>query len=107
MASKVELACVYSALILSDDNVAITGEKIQTVLKAASVDVLPDWPGLFAKALEGVNVKDLITNVGTGVAGGPAPGGAPVAATVTEAAPVKKKEESAKSDDDMAFGLFE
>lgn len=105
MGSKAELACVYSALILADDDVAITvrrieicvghavkfavcllhicsvffccqGEKIQTILKAASVDVEPYWPGLFAKALEGINVKDLITNVGSGVGGGgAAPGG--------------------------------
>ena len=57
MGSKAELACVYSALILAVDDVAIMGEKIQTILKAASVDVEPYWPGLFAKALEGINVK--------------------------------------------------
>ena len=51
----------------------IQGEKIQTILKAASVDVEPYWPGLFAKALEGINVKDLITNIGSGVGSGPAP----------------------------------
>ena len=44
-----------------------------TILKAAKVDVEPYWPGLFAKALEGVNVKDLLSNVGSGVgAAGPA-----------------------------------
>jgi large subunit ribosomal protein LP1 len=114
MGSKAELACVYSALILADDDVAITGEKIQTILKAASVYVEPYWPGLFAKALEGINVKDLITNVGSGVGGdGAALGGAPVAAAVTEAAlaekkeEAKKQEESEESDDDMGFGLFE
>lgn len=45
----------------------LQGEKIQTILKAANVDVEPYWPGLFAKALEGLNPKDLITNVGSGV----------------------------------------
>lgn len=33
------------------------------------------WPGLFAKALEGVNVKELITNIGSGVGAVPAAGG--------------------------------
>ncbi|XP_073997072.1 ribosomal protein LP1 [Rhodnius prolixus] len=115
--SKAELACVYSALILVDDDVAVTGEKIQTILKAASVDVEPYWPGLFAKALEGINVKELITNIGSGVGAAPAAGGAPAAAPAdAAAAPAggeKKKEEKKKvesepeSDDDMGFGLFD
>lgn len=40
---------------------------MQTILKAANVDVDPYWPGLFAKSLEGTNPKDLISNVGSGV----------------------------------------
>lgn len=56
MASQ-ELACVYAALILQDDEIAINGDKISTILKAAHVEVEPFWPGLFAKALEGVDVK--------------------------------------------------
>lgn len=87
----------------------LQGEKISTILKAANVDVEPYWPGLFAKALEGVNVKDLITNIGSGVgAAGPA---AAVAEVV--AAPAAKKEEKKVesededgSGDDMGFGEF-
>lgn len=45
----------------------LQGEKIQTILKAANVNVDSYWPGLFAKALEGINVKELITNIGSGV----------------------------------------
>ena len=109
--SNSELACVYAALILADDDVAITGEKILTILKAAKVDVEPYWPGLFAKALEGVNVKDLLSNVGSGVgaagpaAAAPAAGGAaPAAAAAKEE---KKEEPEEESDDDMGFGLFD
>lgn len=108
-----ELACVYAALILQDDDVAVTAEKIQTILKAANVDVEPYWPGLFAKALEGVDVKGLITNVGSGVGSGPA---APAAGKAAPAAPAadakkedkkKKQEEEEEEDDDMGFGLFD
>ena len=47
-----ELACTYAALILNDDDCEITGDKIATILKAASVDVEPFWPSLFAGALK-------------------------------------------------------
>jgi ribosomal protein L12E/L44/L45/RPP1/RPP2 len=53
----------------------LQGEKIQTILKAANVNVESYWPGLFAKALEGVNVKELITNIGSGVGAAPAGAG--------------------------------
>ena len=69
-----ELACVYASLILADDDVAVTAEKISTILKAANVSVEPFWPGLFAKCLESVNIKDLVSNVGSGVGAAPAAG---------------------------------
>uniref|UniRef100_D3TP70 Large ribosomal subunit protein P1 n=1 Tax=Glossina morsitans morsitans TaxID=37546 RepID=D3TP70_GLOMM len=117
MSTKAELACVYASLILVDDDVAVTGEKISTILKAANVEVEPYWPGLFAKALEGVNVKDLITNIGSGVGGAPAaaaPAGGEAAPAGGEAAPAaeakkeeKKESEPEESDDDLGFALFE
>ncbi|XP_064489295.1 large ribosomal subunit protein P1-like [Ornithodoros turicata] len=116
MPSNDELACVYSALILQDDEIAVTAEKINTILKAASVDVEPYWPSLFAKALEGLDLKALISNVGSGVgSAGPAPaaaagGAAPAAGgggAKDEPKKEEKKEESEEEDDDMGFGLFD
>ncbi|KOB65537.1 Acidic ribosomal protein [Operophtera brumata] len=79
-------------------------------MTAANVDVEPYWPGLFAKALEGVNVRELITNIGSGVGAAPA-GAAPASAAAAPAAEAKeekkKEEEPEESNDDMGFGLFD
>lgn len=107
--SKEELACTYAALILADDDVPVTDQKIASILKAAGVEVEPYWPGLFSKALSGLNIKELITNIGSAAVAAPAP------AAAAEAAPEKKeaKKEEKKpesdegSDDDMGFGLFD
>merc|ERR1712165_211104 len=103
-----ELACVYASLILADDDVAVTAEKISTILKAANVSVEPFWPGLFAKCLESVNIKDLVSNVGSGVGAAPAAGAGGAAPAAEEAPKEEKKEEpEEESDDDMGFGLFD
>lgn len=95
MASSDELACVYAALILADDQVAITSDKIATILKAAGVSVEPYWPSLFSKALDGVNVKEMISNISSGAGAAPAAAAAPAAQAAAPADDKKaaKKEE--------------
>ncbi|KAG0554969.1 hypothetical protein M758_12G137400 [Ceratodon purpureus] len=106
-----ELACTYACLILHDDGIAITADKIATLVKAAGVSVEGYWPSLFAKLCEKRSVEDLITNVGSGGGGGavavsaaPAAGGAAAAEAPKEEVKEEPKEES---DDDMGFSLFD
>ncbi|KAG8898223.1 hypothetical protein FRC00_003084, partial [Tulasnella sp. 408] len=110
--ASADLAPAYAALILADDGQEITADKLTKIMDAADVEVEPIWASLLAKALEGKNVKELLSNVGSGggapaVGGGPAPaagGGAPAPEEKKEE---EKKEEKEESDDDMGFGLFD
>lgn len=108
-----ELACTYAILILHDDGIPITAEKIATLVKAANVSIESYWPGLFVKLVEKRNVEDLIVNVGSGGGGAavavaaPA-GGAGGAAAAAAPPPEEKKEEpKEESDEDMGFSLFD
>ncbi|KAH8924050.1 ribosomal protein 60S [Atractiella rhizophila] len=107
-----ELATTYAALILADEGLEITADKILALTSAAKVEVEPIWASLLAKALAGKDVKDLLLNVGSGggaaapvAAGGAAAGGAAAAEAPKEEA--KKEEEKEESDEDMGFGLFD
>lgn len=98
---------VYAALILHDEKIAITSDKLNTLAKAAGVNVQAYWPVLFAKFLEGKNVSELLANIGSSSAP------AAAEATATSAAPAPaagkkeepKKEEKSESEGDMGFGF--
>ncbi|XP_006890583.1 PREDICTED: 60S acidic ribosomal protein P1-like [Elephantulus edwardii] len=83
MVSVFELTCIYSALIIHNEEVIIT-------------------------ALANANIESLICNMGPG---GPAPAARATPAGGPAAAPAEKKlkakkEESEESDDNMGLGLF-
>ncbi|KAJ5084410.1 hypothetical protein NUU61_008989 [Penicillium alfredii] len=106
--STAELACSYAALILADDGVEVTADKLQTLLGAAKVqEVEPIWTSIFAKALEGKDIKELLTNVGSGGPAAPAAAGGAADAPAEAAKEEKKEEEKEESDEDMGFGLFD
>ena len=98
-----DLACTYAALILSDDGQEVTGDKMDTIIKAAGVTIEPYWTMLFSKFLSGKPVEELIANVGAGGGGGAAAGGGDGAAAAAEPEPEPEEEE----EEAMDFDLFD
>ena len=95
-----ELCCSYAALMLHDDGLEITAEKLSAVIKASGNEVEPYWPMLFAKALKGADVGALLSNIGSAA---PA-GGAAAAAGDAPAAVEEKKEEKKEEPEDVDMG---
>ena len=80
--SQSELACVYAALILYDDNIPITSEKIRTLVGAAGFDEFDSiYAEVYAKNLAKLDIKQLLSVLGSGAAVA-----APAAAILTTAA---------------------
>ncbi|EAY19996.1 60S acidic ribosomal protein P1, putative [Trichomonas vaginalis G3] len=92
-----ELACVYAALILNDDGIEITAEKLNTLIKAANVKLNNYWVDLFADYFKNHDVTELVKN---GAAGGAAPAAA--AAGGAAAAEEAPKEEEKKEEEPAA-----
>ncbi|KAJ2665803.1 hypothetical protein IW148_001563 [Coemansia sp. RSA 1199] len=103
--SIAEKAIVYATLILADDNVEITADKLEAITKAAGLNIESIYFNLFAKAFEGKDVNELLLNVGSASA---APAAGAVAASGDAPAAAEEKEESdEESDEDMGMGLFD
>jgi large subunit ribosomal protein LP1 len=112
MASQ-DLAVVYAALILEDDGIPITGDKIRKLLDAANVTVESYWVDLFVEYFKNNDITSLLK--GTALCGGEGGGGAGAAApsagaadssgtAAAEPAKDEKKEEEAVLD---IFGGFD
>ncbi len=92
----------------------MTAEAIKHIIDAAGVsDVEAFWPGFFAKTAAGIDIKGLLSSVGSGAAAGPAPAAAaaaPAAAGGKAAAPAAKAkapEPEPEEEDSAAFSLFD
>lgn len=66
------------------------------MIKASGNTVEAYWPGLFAKALKGKNIDDLLSNMAAA-----APAAAP-AGGATEAAPAEEKKEEKEEEEEEA-----
>ena len=98
-----EASVSYAALILADADLEISADNLLAITKAAGASVDNVWADVFAKALEGKNLKELLFSFAAAAASGAAATGA-----APEAAAEEKEEEAAEeSDDDMGFGLFD
>jgi ribosomal protein L12E/L44/L45/RPP1/RPP2 len=73
------ISCSYSFL---------QGEKLSKVLKASGNEVEAFWPSMFAKALKGQNIDELLSAISSAPAVAAAPVGA---APVQAAAPAKEE----------------
>jgi large subunit ribosomal protein LP1 len=87
----------------------LQADNINTLVKAAGVEVEPYWPSLFASLAAKKGIEEFILNVGAGggaaapaagaAAGGAAAGGA--------AAPAVEEKVEEEEDADMGFSLFD
>ncbi|KAH0794675.1 60S acidic ribosomal protein P1 [Histomonas meleagridis] len=88
-----ELAVVYAALILNDDGIEITADKINKLISAAGVKLESYWVDLFAEYFKNHDITELVKGTALGGAA-PAAGGA---STATE----EKKEEEKKEEEEV------
>lgn len=103
-----EASVSYAALILADAGVEISSDNLLSVTKAAGASVDNVWADVFAKALEGKDLKELLFSFAASAPAASSGAGAAAAGGATEAAAEEKEEEAAEeSDDDMGFGLFD
>ncbi len=129
MSGNDELAVVYAALILADDKIPVTADKLAKLTSAANVKVESYWFDLFANALGSKDINQLLLSASAApaagaaapAAGGAAPaGGAPAAAKKEEVKEEEKEEEvrffalcslapgsPARFSQAMAFDLFD
>lgn len=84
-----ELACIYAALILNDDSIEITKEKINSILNASGVNVESYWTELFAGYFKNHDISELTKNI---------PLGGPPEASISQDKELSELDEDKKDD---------
>ena len=67
-----ELCCVYAGLLLFDEGMEITADKLQKIIKASGNTVDDYYPEFFAKYLAKADIKSMLS-VTPAAGAGPAP----------------------------------
>jgi large subunit ribosomal protein LP1 len=104
-----ELCCVYAGLLLFDDKVEITADKLNKVITASGNSVEAYYPEFFAKFLASTDLNAILNSVGSGpaVASGPATAEVKTEEKKDDKKGKKdeKKKEEPKQEEEEAFGL--
>jgi large subunit ribosomal protein LP1 len=90
MSASPELAVVYAALVLHDDGIPLSSDKIHKLLSVAGVAVDAFWVDLFVEYFKNHSLPSLLS--GTALGGGGGASSAPAAAGGAAAAEEKKEE---------------
>merc|ERR1712072_1195131 len=96
--SSAELGCTYAAMILHDDGVAVTADKLKSLMDAAGVEYESYWPSIFEKSLGEQDLDKLLTT--------PAVGGGAAAGAAAAVEEEKKKSSSEDEDIEAPMGMF-
>lgn len=102
-----EASISYAALILADAGLEITADNLLAITKSANAEVESVWADIFAKALEGKDLKDLLFSMAAAAPAASTGAAAAAGGAAEEAAAEEVEEEKEESDDDMGFGLFD
>ena len=100
--SKDLLAVTLAALVLHDNGAEITSQSLAQALKAANVNVAPQWPALYARGLEGKKIGDFLS-LSSG-SSGPAPAQAQAEAKGPAKEEKKAEAPPAEEEVDMDMG---
>ena len=90
-----DACCSYAALMLHDDGIEISQERLNKAIKSSGNETEAFYPGLYAKALQGADVGALLESVAAAFAAG-APQACVVDAPVADVVQEVKKVEVAE-----------